>query len=154
VGDQHHLDLDVLLANPVRAAEVPVGARQMVLDALAVHEGRCRLLRDVLTLGLTVKAENTPQPVDSVAHAEWLSAREVSQWLGCSDRTVRRRMRDGTWHKGEQWFQPKGCRPRFRRSALEAWVSASAGAVPKVGLAYGPDIPKGRRRRLASLRNK
>jgi len=149
-----HPDIDALLANPARAAEVPVGARQAVLDALALREGRCRLLRDLLTVGLTVKAVDAPKLVGSIAHAEWLRAREVSQWLGCSDRTVRRRMRDGTWHKGEHWVQPKGCRPRFRRSALEAWVLASAGSVPAVGLAYGPDIPQGRRRRLASLRNK
>jgi hypothetical protein len=155
VADQRHLDLDALLADPARTAEVPAGGRQAVLDALAVHEGRCRLVRDLLTVGLAVKENNAPELVDGVAHAEWLSAREVSQWLGCSDRTVRRRMRDGTWRRGEHWFQPKGSRPRFSRRALEAWVLASDESVPTMGLAYGPDIPHGRRRRrLASLRNK
>jgi hypothetical protein len=55
-------DLDVLLAHPARAAEVPAEDRQAVLDALAVFEGRCRLVRELLTASLTgpVRAPNYP----------------------------------------------------------------------------------------------
>jgi hypothetical protein len=49
------LDLAALLADPVRATEVPAGRRQAVLDALATQEGRCRLVRD-----------RHPRPVRSV----------------------------------------------------------------------------------------
>jgi hypothetical protein len=49
VGDGHHPDLAGLLADPARAAEVSAEDRQALLDALAVHEGRCRQVRDLLT---------------------------------------------------------------------------------------------------------
>jgi hypothetical protein len=45
-------DIASLLADPPRAAEVPAEDRQAVLDALAVHEGRCRLVRELLTANL------------------------------------------------------------------------------------------------------
>jgi hypothetical protein len=82
------LDLAALLANPVRATEVPAGRRQAVLDALAIQEGRCRLVRDLLTAGLVVKEEHTLPPVNGVAQAEWLRAHEVAQRLGCSGRSA------------------------------------------------------------------
>jgi hypothetical protein len=47
-----HPDLATLLANPGRAADVPAEDRQAVLDALAVQEGRCRLVRELLTADL------------------------------------------------------------------------------------------------------
>jgi Helix-turn-helix domain len=48
--------LDALLADPARAAEVPAKDRQAVLDTLAVHEGRCRLVRELLTATVVGKA--------------------------------------------------------------------------------------------------
>jgi excisionase family DNA binding protein len=47
------IDLAALIADPVCAIEVPAEERQTVLDALAVHEGRCRLVRELLTANLT-----------------------------------------------------------------------------------------------------
>jgi hypothetical protein len=49
-----HPDLAALLADPARAAEVPAKDRQAVLDALAVHEGRYRLARELLAVRLAV----------------------------------------------------------------------------------------------------
>ena len=40
-------ELAALIADPPRAAEVPVEERQALLDALAAHEGRCRQVRDL-----------------------------------------------------------------------------------------------------------
>jgi len=80
---------------------------------------------------------------------EWMSASEVATWLGYSERTIHRYTHDGTWRKGEHWVQHK-CRPRYRRSALESWmVTETQEAASPVGLAYGPDVPVGRRHRSA-----
>lgn len=102
---------------------------------------------------LASAGEHRRPPADACATAEWMTPRDVRAWFKLSDRTIRRHMRDGTWRQGEHWFRHKGGRPRFRRSALEAWVRAQDQPVPPVGLAYGADIPQGRRRRLISLRN-
>ncbi len=106
---------------------------------------------------LAAVSDDTPKPDGNGAgrpDAEWLTAGEVAVWLGYSERTIRRYMHDGTWRKGEQWFRHAGSRPRFSRSGLQAWLQAPDKPAPVVGLAYGPDIPRGRRRRLPSLRNK
>jgi hypothetical protein len=52
-----HADLAALLADPARVAEVPAEKWQAVLDALAVHEGRCRLVRELLSANLAKGAE-------------------------------------------------------------------------------------------------
>ncbi len=56
--------LAALLADPARAAEVPAEDRQAVLDALAVHEGRCRLVRELLTANLTGLVAASPAAND------------------------------------------------------------------------------------------
>ena len=45
-------DLAALLAEPARTRAVPAHERQVLLDALAVHEGRCRLVRELLTAAI------------------------------------------------------------------------------------------------------
>ena len=45
-------DLHALLDHPEQVAQVPPEHRQELLDALAVHEGRCRVVRDLLTAPL------------------------------------------------------------------------------------------------------
>jgi Helix-turn-helix domain len=52
-----HPDLAALLADPARAAEVPSEERQALLDALAVHEGRCQLVRNLLIASFTGSGE-------------------------------------------------------------------------------------------------
>src|SRR2546422_7647468 len=143
-----------LLAGPARAVEGPVADVPALLDAIGTQEARLGTVKAILATRLAARQDARPH-ADGRADAEWLSTAEVAAWLAYSDRTIRRYMHDGTWRKGEHWFRQKGSRPRFRRSALEAWRRASddeAGAG--VGLAYGADIPRGRRRRLTSLRNK
>src|SRR5262245_32124680 len=49
--------LVALLDDPARALAVLPEERQPLLDALAVHEGRCRLVRDLLTANLAGRAE-------------------------------------------------------------------------------------------------
>lgn len=143
-------DLAALIADPNRVAEVAVDDVPALLDALAHHEGRCRLVRDLLTARLTAAPAVTP------AERDWMTLPEVVAAFGVSARTVRRRMRDGTWSEGVVWFAPNGTEPRFSRAALDGWqrTMLAAEPIPAVGLAYGPDVPPGRRRRLQLLPNK
>jgi hypothetical protein len=65
--------LAALLADPARVAEVPADERQAVLDALAVHEGRWPLVRELLTaslagtMGATLAVNGQPPLVGSEA---------------------------------------------------------------------------------------
>jgi hypothetical protein len=152
------VDLATLLAEPERVRTVTDGERRALLEALAVQEGRCRLVRDLLTAPLLAApilpiANRSGFGPDGSA-SEWMTVPHVASWMQLSQRTVRRRMHDGTWRKGEHWFQTGRARPRLRRAALSAWLETQDPPVHAVGLAYGPDIPEGRRRRLISLRNK
>jgi hypothetical protein len=52
-----HTDLVALLVDPARAAHLPAEDHQAVLDVLAVIEGRCRLVRNLLTASLARGAE-------------------------------------------------------------------------------------------------
>lgn len=54
-------DLAALLAEPAWAAEVPAREALVLLDALAVQEGRCRLVRELLTARLRPDAVATAQ---------------------------------------------------------------------------------------------
>ena len=79
---------------------------------------------------------------------EWLTTSELGQKLGYAPRTVRRKMRDGTWRRGEHWFKREGSRPLFWWPAMVGWLRAEQAARPPTpyGAAYGPDIPPPRRR--------
>src|SRR5205823_14199707 len=52
MNDPAPTDLHALLDHPEQVAQVPPEHRQELLDALAVHEGRCRVVRDLLTAPL------------------------------------------------------------------------------------------------------
>jgi hypothetical protein len=73
---------------------------------------------------------------------EYLTIAEVAARLKLTPKTVRNRMHDGTWRQGQHWFSPRGIAPRFRWSALVAWLEAPP-AQP--ASCYG--IPRARRGR-------
>ena len=81
---------------------------------------------------------------------EYLTVVDVAKRLKLTPKSVRNRMYDGTWRRGEHWFSRSGIGPRFKWSAVVSWLEAED--VPQVwGLAYGPDIPpprSGRQRRV------
>lgn len=52
---------------------------------------------------------------------EFLPVAEVARRLSVSEKTARRRMRDGTWQKGVVWFQPPLTQPRLSWKAVVAW---------------------------------
>lgn len=78
---------------------------------------------------------------------EYLTVAELAEALGLRAKTVRNRMHDGTWRRGEHWFHPPGIGPRFRWSAIRAWLESDRPPPAALGAAYGPDIPPARRGR-------
>jgi hypothetical protein len=80
---------------------------------------------------------------------EYLTVAEVADRLRLKPKTVRNRMHDGTWRRGEVWFRRSGIGPRFRWSAITSWLETEeTPPATGAGAAYGPDIPppmRGRR---------
>lgn len=101
----------------------------------------------------SIAIARTPEPEPA---ALFLTPREAAELCRCSERTVRRRMHDGTWCEGTHYHRPGKGEPRFARQALVAWLeSPAASSAPAIGLAYADDIPPpARRRRLLLLQNK
>jgi hypothetical protein len=84
---------------------------------------------------------------------EYLTVVEVAKRLKLTPKSVRNRMYDGTWRRGEHWFSRSGIGPRFKWSAVVSWLEA-VDAPQAPGLAYGPNIPpprSGRPRRIDRL---
>jgi len=130
------------------AASVPVEEIPALLTEVTADMARLMAVQTILAARFAAGQRKRAEA--RTADAEWLSVGDLTAWLGYSDRTIRRYMRDGTWREGQHWFRHKG-RLRFRRSALEAWLPAQDKEPPAVGLAYGLDIPRGRRRRLKDV---
>jgi hypothetical protein len=81
---------------------------------------------------------------------EYLTVAEVAARLKVTPKTVRNRMYDGTWRRGEHWFSRPGIGPRFKWSTLVRWLEGADLPVRADGLAYGPDIPRERPKRQRS----
>lgn len=78
---------------------------------------------------------------------EYLTVSEVSSRLKLSPKTVRNRMHDGTWRRGEVWFSPRGLAPRFKWSALVQWLETPSAPLPSAGAAYTGGISRPHRGR-------
>src|SRR5437870_13920921 len=59
---------------------------------------------------------------DAARPEEYLTVAEVAARFKLTPKTVRNRMYAGTWRRGEHWFSRPGIGPRFRWSALVAWL--------------------------------
>ena len=53
---------------------------------------------------------------------EYLTINEVAARLKLSPKTVKNKMASGIFRKGVHYFSPKGLRPRFKWSAVQAWL--------------------------------
>jgi len=53
---------------------------------------------------------------------EYLTIAELSLRLKVEPKTVRNKMANGTFTRGVHYFSPKGIRPRFKWSAIVAWL--------------------------------
>lgn len=78
---------------------------------------------------------------------EYLTVAELAEALGLKPKTVRNRMHDGTWRRGEHWFSRPGIGPRFRWSTIRIWLESDRPATMTPGAAYSADIPPPRRGR-------
>lgn len=84
------------------------------------------------------------------AAAEWLTIAELGRKLGYAPRTVRKKMRDGTWRQGEHWFKRAGCRPLFWWPAIATWLRGADDPISPHGAAFDPEIVPARRGRPRS----
>jgi len=53
---------------------------------------------------------------------EYLTIDEVAAMLKITTKRVQNMMCSGIFQQGEHFFRPRGLRPRFKRSALVAWI--------------------------------
>lgn len=97
--------------------------------------------------------KQTPSAAPATSE-DYLTVMEVAARLKLAPKTVRNRMRDGTWQQGVHWLSPRGIAPRFRWSAIVRWLEGGEAATGGFGAAYGPDIPlpRGEHRRRVDRR--
>ena len=55
---------------------------------------------------------------------EYLTINEVAARLKLSPKTVQNKMVSGIFRKGVHYFRPRGLGPRFKWSAVQAWLEA------------------------------
>ena len=53
---------------------------------------------------------------------EYLTINELAARLKGSPKTIRNKMASGIFRKGVHYFSPRGLRPRFKWSAVQAWL--------------------------------
>ncbi len=82
---------------------------------------------------------------DAARGEEYVTVAEVAARLKLKPKTVRNRMYDGNWRRGEHWFSRPGIGPRFKWSAIVRWLEGGAEQGRADGLAY-VGIPRDRPR--------
>ena len=112
-----HVDLAALLADPARARDVPAEAVQTLVDGLAVQEGRCRLLRDLLTARLSA-------PVPSAHREEDDHVADVREAASIARRSLSWMRKRGHTLPGFRQPGGKGTKVAWSRRALETWTSS------------------------------
>lgn len=66
---------------------------------------------------------------------EYLTIEELSARLKVKPKTIQNKMACGIFRKGVHYFSPKGLRPRFKWTAIQAWIEGTeaqeqAGGIP------------------------
>ena len=56
------------------------------------------------------------------SHEEYLTIQQVAERLNLKPKTVRNKMSNGTFKRGTHYFLPQGMGPRFKWSAVKAWL--------------------------------
>ena len=69
---------------------------------------------------------------------EYLTIAEVAATCKVSRDTIKERMRKGVYRLGVHYFRPGSARPRFKKSALIAWIE---GDDVKAGESQEPASP-------------
>jgi hypothetical protein len=65
------------------------------------------------------------------APKEYLSIEELGEQLHLSPKTIRNKMARGVFRKGIHYFSPNGIGPRFKWSAVVAWLEGTEPAGTK-----------------------
>jgi hypothetical protein len=63
---------------------------------------------------------------------EYLSIAELSDRLKLEPKTIRNKMASGVFRKGIHYFSPQGLRPRFKWSAIVAWLEEKDAPLSEV----------------------
>jgi hypothetical protein len=53
---------------------------------------------------------------------EYLTINELAARLKIKPKTIKNKMASGIFKKGIHYFSPRGLRPRFKWSAVQAWI--------------------------------
>jgi hypothetical protein len=72
---------------------------------------------------------------------EYLTIEELSARLKIKPKTIKNKMASGIFRRGEHYFAPKGLRPRFKWSAIVAWIEQCENIRPQ---AESDSIPMAR----------
>ncbi len=80
---------------------------------------------------------------------EYLTISELSSRLKVKPKTIKNKMANGTFTRGVHYFSPRGLRPRFKWSAIVAWLEEKEeettqegnGAIPMARGSYLGESP-------------
>jgi hypothetical protein len=64
------------------------------------------------------------------AMEEYVTVAELAERLKLSKKSIRNKMSSGDFREGVHYFRPKGMAPRFKWSAIVAWVEDGAIKIP------------------------
>ena len=86
---------------------------------------------------------------------EYLTIEELSARLKIAPKTVKNKMASGIFRKGIHYFSPQGLRPRFKWSAIVAWLEEkdaplSEMAADAIPMARGYLLGERRQKKLQS----
>jgi hypothetical protein len=62
---------------------------------------------------------------------EYLNINEAAAFIRLKPKTLRNKMAAGVFRLGVHYFSPPGLGPRFKRSALVAWIEQSSQPAPE-----------------------
>jgi hypothetical protein len=86
---------------------------------------------------------------------EYLTIEELSARLKLESKTIRNKMAAGIFRKGIHYFSPQGLRPRFKWSAIVAWLEEkdaplSEVAADAIPMARGYLLGERRQKKIAA----
>lgn len=61
-----------------------------------------------------------------VVAEEYLTIEQLAARLSVKPKTIRNKMANGIFRKGEHFYSPQGLGPRFKWSAVKAWLESEA----------------------------
>jgi hypothetical protein len=72
---------------------------------------------------------------------EYLTIEETAQRLKLAPKTLRNKMAAGLLREGEHYFRPPGLGPRFKWSAVAAWLEGRELCATQLRATRGPEPP-------------